>query len=228
MTTRDKDFIRKNLYIKDGKIYTKEKTIIEFPKWYEDKELLDIKEVTYLYGIFAIIIGDKYSVSVIPTLVNTTPIVVKEVEREGITYVQFIYGKDDCLIDNTNVIKKDLLSYNLFENFFIYAKIPWFIEYEDLIRITDNIFKYSKSNLGNNFIATELVTSFIARNSKNKSMFFRQEPKGDVEYVDLTNPYYSSISTLAKISGNYFTESLTSAIVQKEKEPTKLENLVRR
>jgi len=35
------------------------------------------------------------------------------------------------------------------------------------------------------------------------------------------------MSTLNKLAGNYYTESLVSALVQKEKEPTKLEMLVR-
>ena len=229
--TRDSKFINSNLYVKDNKIYTKEKLIIEFPKWYADKELLDIQDTTYVYGIFAMIIGDKYSVSVVPTLITTTPIVVTEIERDEVTYIQFVYGKDDCIIDNINVVKKELLSYNFFENFFIYAKIPWFIEYEDLIKACDNLLKYAKSGLGSNFIATELVTSFIARIKSNKSIFFRQNVKynrADIDYVDLTNPYYSSISTVSKLGGNYFTESLTSAIVQKQDSVTQLEKLVRR
>lgn len=225
---RDKDFIKSKLYVKDGKIYTKEKTIIEFPKWYENKELLDIQDVTYLYGVFAIIIDDKYSVSIIPTLVNTSPIIIREVERDSVTYIQFVYGKDDVIIDNINVVKKDLLSYNLFENFFIYAKAPWFIAYDDLIKIMDNLLSYANSNLGENFIASELVTSFIARTKKDKSIFLRQDSSSEAEYVDLTNVYYSALSTLNKVAGNYFTEGLTSALVQKEVTPTKLENLVRR
>lgn len=225
---RDKDFIQSKIYIKDGKIYTKEKTIIEFPKWYENKELLDIQDVTYLYGVFATIIDDKYSVSIIPTLINTTPIIIREVERANGTYIQFVYGKDDVLIDNTNVVKKDLLSYNFFENYFIYAKGPWFMVYEDLIKVMDNLQPYSGSNLGDNFVAAELVTSFIARTKKDKSVFLRQDPTATPEFVDLTNVYFSALSTLNKVAGNYFTEGLTSALVQKEKEPTKLENLVRR
>jgi len=224
---RDKGFIESKTYVKDNKVYTKEKTIIEFPKWYEDKELLDIQDVTYLYGIFAIIVDDRYSVSCIPTLINTTPIIIREVERADGVYTQFIYGKDDVLIDNLNVVKKDLLSYNLFENFFVYAKVPWFVEYEDLIKILDNLHNYAASNLGNNFIASELVTSFIARTKKDKSVFSRQDVTAEVAYVDLTNVYFSALSTLNKLGGNFFQQSLTSALVQKEEEPTRLENLVR-
>ncbi|NTW91814.1 MAG: hypothetical protein HGA35_07815 [Erysipelotrichaceae bacterium] len=120
-----------------------------------------------------------------------------------------------------------MLSYNLFENFFIYAKAPWFVDYEDLIKVMDNLYQYSNSNLGDNFVATELVTSFIARTKKDKTVFLRQDPTAQAEYVDLTNVYYSALSTLNKVAGNYFTEGLTSALVQKEKEPTRLENLVR-
>lgn len=224
---RDKAGIESKLYIKDNKVFTKEKTIIEFPKWYANKELLDIQDVTYLYGVFAIIIGDSYSVSVIPTLINTSPIIIGEVDRDGETYIQLIYGKDDCIINNVNVVKKDLLSYNFFENYFIYAKGPWFMVYEDLIKVMDNLQPYSGSNLGDNFVAAELVTSFIARTKKDKSVFLRQDPTATPEFVDLTNVYFSALSTLNKVAGNYFTEGLTSALVQKEVTPTRLENLVR-
>lgn len=224
---RNSEFVASKLYTKDGKIYCKEKCIIEFPKWYQDKDLASIQEVAYIYGIFSIIIGDQYSVSVIPTLIATVPIMVNEVERNGVTYIQFLYGKDDPIIDNTKAVKHDILSYNFFETFYMYARIPWYIEYEDLLRIMDNLPKYAKSNVGDNFISNELTTSFITRNKDNKQEFFRQGNGKGYEYVDLMNVYYSALSTTNKIAGNYFQESLVSAIVQKEKQPTKLENLVR-
>jgi len=61
---------------------------------------------------------------------------------------------------------------------------------------------------------------------KDKTQFYRQG-SGEYEYVDLMSPYYSMTSTTAKISGGHFQQGLTSAIVQKEKSPTKLETLVR-
>ena len=223
---RDAQFIKSQLYVKDGKIYTKAAAIIEFPKWYQDKNLADLKEVSYVYGIFNIQMGDKYSVSVIPTLCSTTPILIREVEKGGEVYTQFVYGKDDCIFDNTKAVKEELLSYNFFETFFMYAKIPWYVEYEDMLRVMDNLPKYAKSNVGNNHLSNELLVSFIARLKKDKTMFYRQGT-GAYEYVDLMSPYYSMMSTTSKISGGYFQQGLTSAIVQKEKSPTKLETLVR-
>lgn len=224
---RDKDFINKNLYIKEGKIYCKQKTILEFPKWYEDKDLASIQEVAYVYGIFALIIGDSYSVSVIPTLVPTVPIMVNEIERDGIIYTQFVYGKDDCIIDDIKVVKHDILSYNFFESFFMYAKIPWYVEYEDIVKIMDNLVPYAKSNVGDNMIASELVTSFIARSSKDKKLFYRQVGTGQYEFINLLSPYYAPRNTLNRLAGNYMTDSIVSAIVEKSDNTTKLEGHVR-
>jgi hypothetical protein len=224
---RDKKFIENNLYIKNNQVYSKKTTIIEFPKWYGDKEFLDIQDVTYLYGIFAIIIDGKYSVSVIPTLISTVPIQVNEVKRDEEVYIQLTYGENNPIIDNIEVVKNEILSYTFFERFCLYAKIPWFIEYEDIIRIFDNLNKYAKSNLGEDYLATELVTSFIARTKKDKTVFYRQKPSEEIDFIDLINPFYSAISTVSKISGSYFSSGLVSALTQKEEKPNKLEKLVR-
>lgn len=225
--TRDPDFIKSNLYTENNKLYTKEKTIIEFPKWYEDKNLLSYENKTSLYAIFALIIGDKYSVSTIPTTIYTNPVTIEEVKRGDTEYYRFVYGKGNILIEDLNVIKKELLSFNMFESFFIQARVPWFIEYEDLIKLLDNLEPYAKSALGSSYIATELVCSFISRSKEDKLVFFRQYQKSHPEYVDLLNVYYSALSTTGKIAGNYFTQALVSSIVQKQQEVTKLETFVR-
>lgn len=225
---RDKDAIEKKLKVVGNKVFTTEKTIIEFPAWYESKKFVSVEDVTYVYGIFAIIIGDTYSVSRIPTMIPTNPIMINEIDRDGETYIQYIYGKDDCLIENTTVLRHKLLSYTYFEAYFMYARIPWFVEYEDLLRITDNLPEYANSDAGGNFIANELITSFVTRSSANKETFYRQVQKGDYTYIDMMNVYYSALNTLNKIGGNRFNEGIVSALVQKETSPTQLENIVRK
>lgn len=228
MLTRDRDFIQKFIYIKDSKIYCKEKCIIEFPKWYEEKGLAEIGEEVNYYGIFSINIGEKYSVSIIPTLCISKPIMINEIEREDVKYIQLIFGKDDCILENNKVIKHGRLSYNFFETFFLYARVPWFVEYEDLVKIMDNAKTYAGSGLGDNYIANELITSFITRSKKDKRVFYRQiNGVGEKEYVDLMNPFYSVKSNLNKLAGSYFNNSLVSAIVQPNKNSSKLEELVR-
>ena len=70
---RDPEYIKKQLYYKEEKIYCREKAIIEYPAWYEDKGLASNQEVVSFYGIACIIIGDKYSVMTIPTFCISSP-----------------------------------------------------------------------------------------------------------------------------------------------------------
>ena len=67
MLKRDKDYVRSTITKKDDGYYTTKKTIIEFPKWYETKGLYEISDNTFVYGIFAMIVDDKYSVCLLYT-----------------------------------------------------------------------------------------------------------------------------------------------------------------
>lgn len=220
--------LKESLIFKEDKIIANEPLKIEFPTWYENKKLVEYGETTSLYGIFAIINSkDEYSVSRIPTMIQTTPLLINKVNREDGEYYQFLYSKNSVICDR-KVVKMELLSYNFFEAFIISAKVPWFIKYEDLLFIINNLEKYSKSELGKNHISSELVVSFITRVKNNLNKFYRQDTKSEYTFIDLNNVYYSSISTISKIAGNYFTEGLISALVQKEEEPIKLEEVVRK
>ena len=225
--TRNKDAVSKHLSIREGAYFTDTTTIIEFPKWYEDKELYVSESVHYLYGLFAIIIGNDYSVSRIPTVLTTSPVMVTEVEKDGEVYINLHYGAGSKLLESSKAIMQPYLAYNFFDGFFLQAKVPWYIAYEDLSVIMDNTVSYGGTNLGSNQTSNELLCSFIARQSKDKRAFYRLDPKGAPAFVDLMDVRYSSLSTVNKLAGNYFNEALVSALVQKEKKPTTLEKHVR-
>jgi hypothetical protein len=222
------EYIKTLLVEKDNMLYTKASIIIEFPKWYEEKKLLNNQNGTFLFGVFAIISKGQYSVSLVPAFINTAPLLIKEVERSGEIYTQFLYGKDSCVISNLQLIKDKVIGYDVIENFFIRAYVPWFIGYEDLVRIIDNIKKYAGSDLGDSYISTELLVSFVARSYKDKKLFYRQNDKNGLAYINMLSPYYSTLNTVSKLAGGYFTENLISALVDKEKSTTMLEEIVRK
>lgn len=225
---RDKAYVESTISKKDDGYYTTKKTIIEFPKWYEEKGLYEISDNTFIYGIFAMIVDDKYSVSRIPTVVNTTPIMVKEIERDGDTFIQLIYGPGDKIINGYNVLMQPFLSYEFFNQFYMLAKIPWFMEYDDLIFVMDNTVKYAGNNLGSSAVGNEVLIAFISRDQNNKKKFFRSNPVGRPYFTGLMDVRYSALSTVNKLAGNYPEESLVSALIIKEKKPTTLENHARR
>lgn len=224
---RAPEVIAKYLTNKDGAYYTSQAMTIEFPEWYMTKGLYRNENIHYLYGIFAMVVGNVYSVSLIPTVLTTSPISVNEIEREDGKYIQLMYAAGSKVLQSNKAIMQPFLAYDFFDGFFMQAKVPWYIAYEDLCTLMDNTVSYGGTNLGINQTSNELLSSFIARTGKDKRKFFRTDPSSELAFVDLMDVRYSSLSTVNKLAGNYFNESLVSALVHKEKQPTTLEKHVR-
>lgn len=215
--TRDSEYIKKNIYKKDGKFYCKKACSIEYPQWYNEKEMGDIGDQTYFYGICIIIIDDKYSVCTIPTLCKSDPIDVSTIERGEDKFTKLYFGAEDPIM-YVDVIKEVLLSYNFFNNFFIYSRIPWYIEQHDLLKCFNMLLKYGGSQVGANPITTELLVSFVTRVKNDPDIYFRHaKPTEEYGYVDLKNLYYSVKGTVDKIAGSYLQDGIVSALV---KQPT--------
>lgn len=228
MFKRDPEYVSSKIFKKDDKIFCSENCIIEYPAWYEEKGLGTSQDVVSYYGIVAIILGERYAVSVIPTLCNSSPVAIGEVEREGVVYKQLMFGKGDCIINSSKVVKVDILSYNFFETFYMRARVPWYVGYEDLVKVMDRMSKYSGSGLGGDPIASEVTTSFITRRVDDKLKFYRETGgKGEYVYVDLMNVYYSAFGAVNSIVGNYLKDGIVSSLVQRSKTDTKLEKHLR-
>lgn len=213
--TRDRDYINKHITKRNGKYYSDVKCAIEYPAWYNDKGMGSMTDEVLFYGIFIIIIDDKYSVSLVPTICKSNPIVIKEVMRNGEKYIRLEFGRDDPIV-NVSVIKETLLSYNYFNNFFIRMNVPWFLNYEDRCKLQGNTVKYAGSNIGINPMINELIVSYVTRSKDNPDIFFRQtDLKGDYGYVDLMNSFYSIKTTTGKLTGSYLQDGIVSALIKK-------------
>lgn len=232
--TRDPKFIEGNLYIKDDKIYTKVNTIIEVPKRYLNKELLEIKEYTHVFGVWAMRMGDKYSVGRIPCMFKTLPLNITEYKLNEVEYVQFLYGRDMCIFESNSVVMNNLLTYNIFDEDYMLGKMPWFMEYEDAVKIMDNFLTFANSNVGSNYVANEIITSFITRSKLDRSKFYRtvianknELKKKEYAFTGIDDVFYSAPTTLNKLAGNYYNDGVVSAILQPEKTIGGTEKLVR-
>lgn len=225
---RDPKYISSLVEIKGDKIYCKERCIIEYPAYYHDKEMGLEGEETKFFGVFALIVGDKYSVSCIPTICESEPVDIGEVERDGVLYRQLMFGKGDVIISSKKVLALSLKAYNFFESFFMRGNVPWFVEYEDLEKCMTNLLVYADSGVGRNLIANELLTSFASRSGLDKDIFYRQVGgKGELEYVSLMDSRFSIKSSTSRLAGGYFDQNLTSALIDPSKRDTKLDTHMR-
>jgi len=225
---RNKSLIQKHITLQNNQYVTDTLTILEFPKRYLDKDLATLGAKTYVYGVFALIIGDAYSVSLIPSFIETNPLYIKEILRDNVEYVQFYYGKDMPVIENTQVIRNKVYTYNILEEFYLRGNVPWYIAYDDLNTIFNNMLAYADSAIGSSKLTNEIITSYITRDIIDKHLYHRLSKKPDYTYIALDDIYYATLGTVNKLSGSYFDKGLVSALVQPEKSPTKLEQIIRK
>lgn len=217
--TRDPEYVGKHIIEKNGTFYCTKKCKIEFPTWYFEKEMGEISEDVNFYGIFIIIIDDKYAVSTITTICRSNPINIGSIDRDGVDYTQLEFGVDDPILTTKQVVQETLLSYNYIDRFVVRSNTPWFVEYEDNVRFMNNLYEYGKSNVGAQPLANELIPSFITRDKRNPDLFYRQtNMKNDYMYINLLSPYYGIRSTVGRISGGFLQEGIVGSLVKSDKD----------
>lgn len=220
---RDPSFISKLVEIKGDKIYCKERCIIEYPVYYNNKEMGLEGEETQFYGIFALIVGDRYSVSVIPTMCVTEPVDIGEIDRDGVLYRQLHFGKGDCIISSKKVLALSLKAYNFFESYFMRGNVPWYVGYHDLVKCMDNLLVYADSGIGGNLLSNELLVSYVTRSVHDKDVYYRQlGGQGELSHVGLFN-IHSLRGPVRLLAGGYMNDAITSALVRPSSKDTKLE-----
>lgn len=220
----DPEFIEKNIKIKGGVIYTEKRASIEFPKWYVDKKLADFGEDTTFFGICCIVIEGKYSLVTIPTMLRSNPINLDEVNRDNMDFIVLEFGPGDPIIKTTSVIQETLLSYDFYNNFLLRSKVPWFIQYEDLNKIMNNLPYYAGSRVGDSPITNETTVAFVARDPDDPYTFYRQSKKKKKPiFMDMMNVHYSVRNTVDRFTGGYFDDATVAVIMSDPKEPTDIE-----
>lgn len=215
-------------------LVVKKDITVLFPSRYVNKHLAYMGDTVNVLAIFAIVDDNgNYAIMNIPAMIELSPIMTNEVDINDDSYMALEFTENDVFTHNINLLQQDGFIYDLFDDFFIQGNIPWYLDYEDLSNILVLSQKYAGSRIGNNPLGLEILTSIAARIRSDKTVFFRtlsndvtKMNKEKPTYVALQNIYYTFNSTLAKISGSYFKEGITSALVNHEKKKTKLEEIV--
>jgi hypothetical protein len=224
LKTRDPRYVLSKLIKKDNKVFTTVPAHIEIPKRFINRDLLEMKDQTYVVGVFALCMGDKYSVSLIPSMFRTVPLNIMEYKIGDVEYIKLLYAKDTCVIENTEVVRKDTLSYSIFDELLMAGKIPWYVEYEDVCKLLDGMVKYADSKVGINLFANEIIAAFVARTKDNMAVYYRtkavskdHDQRVKYDYNGIDDVFYSANNTFSKMAGNYYRNGVISALVQPEK-----------
>lgn len=220
---------------KSNQIFCKVDCKIQVPVRYSAVDLGQVGLDTYILGLFPIILdsGD-YTVCNVNAFVELNPSKVSTVTIDDVEYHEFFFEKETVIIKNTSLVKRESLMYSMFSEFIFKGKIPWFVEYNDLGKLFDTADSHAGSKINKNLEVIEFIASLITRSKNDRSKYIRNTAKlysdftlDKLAYVPLSSIFYSVTNTVNKLSGSYFNDGVTSALVNPTTNVEKIEKILR-
>lgn len=232
--TRDPDYVYKNLaFTEDGGVVCKQPCKIHIPQRYLDRHLASITMDTYIVGIFGLMMGDHYAVMFVDAMVEINPSNTETIKIGDTEYLEFSFDKGTRFIETLDLIMNDTLTYYIYNEFVAAGKIPWYITYLDFPYIFESAKHHAGINLGNPRVL-EFLISTIARNPENMKELYRHVLKNaemvlvkPPAYVPFRSVIWNTSNTVSKLIGGYFSDSISSALVNHSDKVERIESLLR-
>lgn len=243
---RDPDFIRKHLKKnKDGTMSCSKDCTIVFPAKYKSRKLADLDNRARVIGIFAFIIGDRYGVFKINAMMDLLPRNVNTVMYQDKEYVELSFDAGQNVVKNVALVQMAVLIYNISDHYLSNGDIPWFFNYGDLGELFDTAIKHGGRDLLVDPAILELIAAMLARQPDDRTKYIRHAIKSaadfetgpiglrkagrpPIAYISLKNVELGTTNTVAKLTGNYYTDALSSALVTKTTRMEGVEEILRR
>lgn len=205
------------------------------PTRYEERGLAEIGMEVYIIGIYCIVTEDKYyGISMVNAMHRIEPFSTLVIKMDGEEYYEFSFRAGDVVFPSLNLVKVDTNVYKIYDEFFSKGNMPWFMGYEDMGHIFDTAKSHADANVGENPEVTELIVSFIARDVKDKTAYYRTQITS-FEYLKTNPPFmiplknvtFAATNTVNKLAGSYLPEGIVSALVYPSTRPERIETLLR-
>jgi hypothetical protein len=218
----------------DGRLIALEECKIYVPSRFEERGLMEHGVETYIVGIYAIVVEDKYlAVSMVNAMMRIKPSSAMKVKIRGTECYEFTFDAGSTIIASLNLVKNDVLVYKIYNEILSNGEIPWYLNYSDLGKLFDTAKLHAGANVGQNSEVTELIISLIARTPEDKVKYYRTIAQDEdiiqnkpATYVALKNVQYSATNTTDKLAGSYFGDALTSALINPSSKRERLESLL--
>lgn len=233
MYTRDSKKVLKDLVKTDtGSYITKSGCYIHTPKRTEDRGLTVVGVRTYVYAQCAIINTEKeYGYVNAITRLEIDPSSMTQVTINDVDYYEFYFEPGSTVIKTSSVIKDDKILYYVLDEFVFQAKAPWYMSYQDRLKLFHNVAQYVGLKANEAPEIMEVMVSITARHPNDDGKFFRQLIKdykemGSEVIVPFSSVQDSVQGTIDRITGNYFEPAVTGALVSPSKSANRVEQVL--
>lgn len=231
-----KDIKSKLRVTNSGQVLSTTDLVIQAPARFPDIGLGEVGMNTVLYGLFAIIdrASSTYAVTSANALIGLKPAATRKLLVDDVEYYEFSFPNGSVVYENLNILRRDDILFSVFDEFFFKGKVPWYVGYEDLCKLFDTSEEYAGSNVASIHEIIEFLASMITRDSKDRTVPLRMRLNSyndltlaNTDYVPLQSVLYSVNSTVNKLTGAYFNDGVTSALVNPTEKPETIEKLLR-
>ncbi len=220
----------------DDSVITTRDMKIYIPSRFVEKQLAQVGADIYTVGIMAYVVDDKYyAVSTINAMVRLSPTSIATVKFDGDSYLEFAFPAGSVVIADTKLLRVGTLVYKIFDEIIAKGRVPWYLSYEDVAKLFDTAETFADLKFGHVHSVLEMFAAAIARDPRNRSVYYRQTFKKtdgipDVlpAYIPFRSITYGATNTTAKLLGSYFNEGLNSALVNPSEQHENIEDLLRR
>ena len=225
---KDVKTVSKNFIPKDeGELVVKE-TLLLFPVRFVEIGLAKLKRTVEIPRIYMVIVDNKYAVSTIPVSMEVSPNKIEIEDIDGVEYYVLTFLPNSIFTANRKSVKSSGLIYDLYNEFLVKGKIPFFIDYDSISSIFLNILKYGGSDIGKDHVIIDTLVSIVARDSKDLKAYYRttsmKEPFTPIGLDNIISGYHNNT---ARLTGSYLQLGIGAAINDQVEEATPIEKVLR-
>ena len=208
---------------------------VQFPVRFREIGLAQVGASSFVFGLFAIILDSgEYALCNVNALIEMGPAAVDIVTIEGNPYYNFHYAAGQVVMQTKELVCRAPLIFKAIDEFVFKGKIPWYVDYDDMGKLFDTAKKHARTSADILPSVVEFMAAYIARSKNDRTKYLREVAKSpkdfdrkNMEWVPMKSVFWSAPGTVNKLAGAYFSQGVTSALVNPSERVEKIERVLR-
>jgi hypothetical protein len=216
----------------DGSVIANRPMEIHIPKRFVENGMAVVGETVWTSAVLGLVIpGECYAPLLAMMDITLVPLSIREAAINGVQYLILEFGKGDTLIENLDVLQDPNKPHQYYLEFNLYAKIPWYMNKDDLTSLYDYAQYECGGKVGSSPQVMRVLIGLQFRDPDNLDIAYRHS-KAMLEgrppaIVGLNNSAMLIDGTFSKLLGGYLQDNTLAAIVNPDTKVTDLEEIIK-
>lgn len=216
----------------DGSVIANRTLEVHIPKKFVENGMAIVGDTVWTAAVLGIVVpGECYAPLLAMMDVTLVPLSIREAAINGVQYLILDFEKGDTLIENLGVLQDPNKPHQYFMEFNLYARIPWYMNKDDLTSLTDYAAYECGGKVGSSFQVPRVFQSLQFRDPDNLDVAYRHS-KAMLEgrppaIVGLNNSAMLIDGTFSKLLGGYLQDNTLAAIINPDTRVTDQEEIIK-